>query len=275
MPWKRRAFAMPGTCDVLVVDIDHRDRRAEPRHTPDRQRMGFRSDVERLPKFFGFGCGGGAPAFARGATCTRSSRRSNVLFLTIDLSRSACASTIAEYRDVRVGRAVRRWRRGGRLRAAPKRPALSGQPARIFASGGVRRAAPNASWAGTSSMSVLAWCCRHSCRRWCRTIGAARCGLSGQEPRANGGVFRRLPVSSGRAKGTGNSARRAWPGRTRPQAFVERAARLRQHVFRKRMCFVLDEAIGKAPRAATCWRPQLDRASPPISRSLSYEPWAG
>lgn len=47
-------------------------------------RIGFRSDVERLP-IFGFGCGGGVAGLSRAARLARSMPDANVLFLTIDL----------------------------------------------------------------------------------------------------------------------------------------------------------------------------------------------
>ncbi len=47
-------------------------------------RMGFRSDVERLP-IFGLGCGGGVAGLARAAKMAKAEAGQNVLFLTIDL----------------------------------------------------------------------------------------------------------------------------------------------------------------------------------------------
>lgn len=47
-------------------------------------RMGFRSDVERLP-VFGFGCGGGVAGLSRAARLAQAMPDANVLFLTVDL----------------------------------------------------------------------------------------------------------------------------------------------------------------------------------------------
>jgi alkylresorcinol/alkylpyrone synthase len=47
-------------------------------------RMGFRTDVERLP-IFGFGCGGGVAGLTRAARLARAMPGANVLFLTVDL----------------------------------------------------------------------------------------------------------------------------------------------------------------------------------------------
>ena len=47
-------------------------------------RVGFRSDVERLP-IFGFGCGGGVAGLSRAASLARATPGANVLFLTVDL----------------------------------------------------------------------------------------------------------------------------------------------------------------------------------------------
>ncbi len=47
-------------------------------------RVGLRSDVERLP-IFGFGCGGGVAGLSRAATLARATPGANVLSLTVDL----------------------------------------------------------------------------------------------------------------------------------------------------------------------------------------------
>ena len=112
-------------------------------------RVGFRSDVERLP-IFGFGCGGGVAGLSRAAQpCPRHARRQRAFpdgrpVLALPAHRRS------EHRNVRIGVAFRR--RGGRCRAA-RRARRAGNGGRVRRAL-LRRAsicgrAPSASWAGT------------------------------------------------------------------------------------------------------------------------------
>jgi alkylresorcinol/alkylpyrone synthase len=115
-------------------------------------RMGFRSDVERLP-IFGFGCGGGVAGLSRAARLARAAPGANVLFLTIDLC-SLCLRIDDPSIEMFVSAALfGDGAVGVVLRAAPKGPtALSGQPARIFASG-------EHLWRGTER--IMGWDMKH------------------------------------------------------------------------------------------------------------------
>ena len=229
MPWRRRAWQSQDI-DVLVVNtitgiaVPSLDARLI-------DRMGFRSDVERLP-IFGFGCGGGVAGLSRAARLARAAPGANVLFLTIDLC-SLCLRIDDPSIEMFVSAALfGDGAVGVVLRAEPKGPtALSGRPARIVATG-------EHLWRGTER--IMGWDMKHDgfgvvlspqLPSLMQDHLGERASRLSRQARAGGRGFRRLPVSSGRAQGTGNRQGSARPRRKRPQAFLERAARLRQHVF--------------------------------------------
>lgn len=116
------------------------------------ERMGFRSDVERLP-LFGFGCGGGVAGLSRAARLARSTPGANVLFLTVDLC-SLCLRiddpsiemfvSAALFGDGAVGVVLRSGPGGG--------VGASKRPARIGATG-------EHLWRGTGR--IMGWDMKH------------------------------------------------------------------------------------------------------------------
>ena len=97
-------------------------------------RVGFRSDVERLP-IFGFGCGGGVAGLSRAASLARATPGANVLFLTVDL-----CSLCLRIDDPSIEMFVSASRFGDGavgvvLRGEPGGPAMASGSARIIATG--------------------------------------------------------------------------------------------------------------------------------------------
>lgn len=116
------------------------------------EKMGFRSDVERLP-LFGFGCGGGVAGLSRAARLAQSIPGANVLFLTVDLC-SLCLRiddpsiemfvSAALFGDGAVGVVLRSEPQGG--------VDASARPARIGATG-------EHLWRGTGR--IMGWDMKH------------------------------------------------------------------------------------------------------------------
>jgi alkylresorcinol/alkylpyrone synthase len=115
-------------------------------------RMGFRSDVERLP-VFGFGCGGGVAGLSRAARLAEAMPDANVLFLTVDLC-SLCLRIDDPSIEMFVSAALfGDGAAGVVLRSEPGRPAAAlGHPARIVATG-------EHLWRGTER--IMGWDMKH------------------------------------------------------------------------------------------------------------------